>query len=189
MEDPMGYRSGVGIVLVNAENRVFAGHRRDAREPPWQMPQGGIEPGETLEQAAHRELQEELGTAKAVMVQVHPLWLSYDYPNATSTSRAQHYRGQRHKWFLFRFAGQDHDITLASAHPEFSSWQWMSPAELIARVVPFKRDVYRAALSHFFQPLRVPSPPWTPALDIPLPSLADQRPSMGLGGVTRNQTA
>jgi putative (di)nucleoside polyphosphate hydrolase len=174
MQDPMGYRSGVGIVLVNAENRVFAGHRRDAREPPWQMPQGGIEPGETPEQAARRELQEELGTAKATVVQVHPVWLSYDYPNATSTRRAQHYRGQRHKWFLFRFTGQDRDITLNPCHPEFSSWRWMSPAELIAQVVPFKRGVYRAALSHFFQQVSLPSPHWTPAVDTPLPGLPDQ---------------
>ncbi|MTJ84235.1 MAG: RNA pyrophosphohydrolase [Telmatospirillum sp.] len=150
MFGPMGYRSGIGIVLINDRRQVFAGHRRDGREPPWQMPQGGIDPGERLEQAVVRELMEELGTDRAVLVDAHPAWLSYDYPAPTATRRAKQYRGQRHKWFLLQFTGSDGDIAIDTDHAEFSAWRWMSPGELVTRVVGFKRDVYAAVLAHFF---------------------------------------
>jgi putative (di)nucleoside polyphosphate hydrolase len=120
------------------------------------MPQGGMQPGESPEQAALRELSEELGTQKVVIVDSCPHWLHYDYPNPTSTRRAQMFRGQRHKWFLLRFTGTDGDITVNTRHAEFSTWRWMPPDEVIASVISFKRDIYRAVLGHFSLPLSPP---------------------------------
>jgi putative (di)nucleoside polyphosphate hydrolase len=149
MHGPTGYRSGVGIVLMNRQGLIFAGHRKDGRIPPWQMPQGGLQPGEAPEQAALRELSEELGTDQATIVSFCPHWLCYDYPKATSTRRAMQFRGQRHKWFLMRFTGRDQDISIATQHAEFSSWRWMSPDDVIANVISFKRDIYQAVMQHF----------------------------------------
>jgi len=149
MHEPIGYRSGVGIVLMNRQGFVCVGHRNDGRLPPWQMPQGGMQPGEPPEQAALRELSEELGTDKAAIIGSCPHWLCYDYPEAASTKRAQQFRGQRHKWFLLRFTGDDRDITIATRHAEFSSWCWMSPDEVVANVISFKRNIYRAVMQHF----------------------------------------
>lgn len=149
MHGPTGYRSGVGIVLMNRHGLVFAGHRNDGRMPPWQMPQGGMLPGEPPERAAFRELAEELGTDRAIITASCPYWLCYDYPKATSTKRAMLFRGQRHKWFLMRFTGRDQDIAIASEHAEFSAWCWKSPDEIIANVIAFKQDIYRAVMRHF----------------------------------------
>lgn len=149
MHGPTGYRSGVGIVLVNRDGLVFAGHRRDNREPPWQMPQGGLMAGETPYQAAFRELAEETGTAHAVIIANAPQIYRYDYPDIKSTKRAKNFRGQEHHWVLMRFTGQDQDIDLGATAPEFSDWCWMSTEEMVARVVPFKQPVYRAVLDGF----------------------------------------
>ncbi|PKU21587.1 RNA pyrophosphohydrolase [Telmatospirillum siberiense] len=149
MHGPTGYRSGIGIVLMNRQGRVFVGHRKDGRDPPWQMPQGGMQPGEPPEQAALRELKEELGTDRAVVIATCPHWLRYDYPKAASTKRALLFRGQRHKWFLMRFTGNDGDIVVETEHPEFSSWRWMAPDEVVANVISFKRDVYRVVMQQF----------------------------------------
>ncbi|HVI49671.1 MAG TPA: RNA pyrophosphohydrolase [Candidatus Sulfotelmatobacter sp.] len=149
MQERTEYRSGVGIVLINREGLVFAGHRRDNRPPPWQMPQGGLNPGEHPHAAAFREMAEELGTSRAVIASELADWHRYDYPDAKATKRAQHFRGQQHKWLLLRFTGQDHEIDLRTRHPEFSQWRWLPPQEVIASVAPFKRDVYRRVLADF----------------------------------------
>lgn len=149
MHGPTGYRSGIGIVLMNHRGQVLAGHRKDDRTPPWQMPQGGMQPGEPPERAALRELKEELGTDRASIIATCPHWLCYDYPKATSTKRALLFRGQRHKWFLMRFTGEEQDIVVNTEHPEFSSWRWMSPDEIVANVISFKRDVYRVVMQQF----------------------------------------
>jgi len=143
------YRSGVGIVLINRDGLVFAGKRRDDRPPPWQMPQGGLDEGEQPREAAFRELHEELGTAHAVVAAETEDWLHYDYPDAKSTKRAAQFRGQKHKWFLLRFTGLDRDIDVKTRHPEFSEWRWLPPHEVVDRVAPFKRDVYRKVFQAF----------------------------------------
>ncbi|MDR3437475.1 RNA pyrophosphohydrolase [Telmatospirillum sp.] len=149
MHGPLGYRSGVGIVLVNSQGLVFAGHRRDGRCPPWQMPQGGIDTSETLERAVFRELNEELGTDRAIAADVFPGWLGYDYPESTTTKRARCFQGQRHRWFLLKFTGSDDDIVVATEHAEFSSWRWMTPDDVVSHVIEFKQDIYRRVMAYF----------------------------------------
>jgi putative (di)nucleoside polyphosphate hydrolase len=146
------YRPGVGLVLINRDGLLFAGRRIDMMPDmeAWQMPQGGIDPGETPRQAALRELREEVGTDKAVILAESRDWHAYDVPGA-SVARlwGGGYRGQRQKWFALRFTGRDEDINLATEHPEFDAWQWLAPARLSELIVPFKRDIYRAVFAEF----------------------------------------
>ena len=148
---PTDYRAGVGIVLANNQGMVFAGKRRDDREYPWQMPQGGLIPGEAPGKAALREVFEELGIQRITVIDRHPDWLRYDYPGPATSRRAAMFRGQQHLWFLARFDGDDNDIRIDTAHAEFRQWQWMEPDRLAALVVPFKRQVYREVFA-FFRP-------------------------------------
>ena len=138
------YRRGVGIMLVNAENRVFAGERLDIRGA-WQMPQGGIDEGENPIDAVYREMEEEIGTRKAEIIAETPDWLTYDLPReSVGKFWKGRYRGQAQKWFALRFTGSDADINIQTEHPEFIAWRWMTPVELNAQIVPFKRDLYAA---------------------------------------------
>jgi putative (di)nucleoside polyphosphate hydrolase len=148
------YRPNVGAVLFNHEGRVFIGLRTGMPEgtpETWQMPQGGIDPGEDPAQAVLRELQEEVGTNNAEILAEHPEWLSYDLPeNARRTTFRGRFRGQRQKWFALRFLGADSDIVLdRDTHPEFSDWRWAALAELPELIVPFKRPVYEAVVKEF----------------------------------------
>jgi len=116
----------------------------------WQMPQGGIDPGETPRQAALRELEEETGTAKAEILGETVGWHHYDLPpELTGGIWGGRFRGQRQKWFAMRFTGTDSDINLATEHPEFDAWKWVAPAQLPELIVEFKRDVYVAVLAEF----------------------------------------
>ena len=145
------YRPCVGVVLANPAGLVFAGQRIDS-PTAWQMPQGGIDPGETPREAALRELGEEIGLAPAaVTVEAEsPHWLLYDLPpELVGTVWKGRYGGQRQRWFLLRYDGADEAIDIATAHPEFDRWQWMTPAALIEAIVPFKRDVYRQVFAEF----------------------------------------
>jgi len=120
----------------------------------WQMPQGGIDPGETPAQAALRELYEETGTDKGVIIAETRDWLSYDLPAPIAgTLWRGRYRGQRQKWFLIRFEGHDSDIDLDRHHAEFDAWKWVEPAKLPALIVDFKRPVYVALLDEFREQL------------------------------------
>ncbi len=145
------YRRGVGIMLLDREGRVFVGRRIDREEEAWQMPQGGIDPGETPRQAAWRELKEETGIDRAEIVAESAGWLRYDLP---STLRGKavwrgRYRGQQQKWFVMRFLGVDGDIDVATSHPEFSAWKWVPARQLTQLIVPFKRALYRQVLKEF----------------------------------------
>jgi putative (di)nucleoside polyphosphate hydrolase len=146
---PSDYRAGVGIVLVNSCGLVFSGRRRDNRDHPWQMPQGGLQEGETPRQAALREVQEELGTDAVSILEFRPDWLYYDYPAPESSRRATLFRGQRHLWYLLRFEGSDSDIEIDGAAGEFSEWRWNSPAQIIDEAVSFKQPAYRQVMRYF----------------------------------------
>ena len=144
------YRPCVGIFLLSADNLVFAGQRLDNRAEAWQMPQGGIDHGESVHDACLREMQEEIGTNAATMLKEHHDWLYYDIPQPLA-DRLWHgqYRGQRQKWVALRFNGVDADININTAEPEFGAWKWVVPNELIDMAVPFKRDVYRNVMKSF----------------------------------------
>jgi putative (di)nucleoside polyphosphate hydrolase len=150
-DDLANYRPCVGILLVNWEGKAWVGRRINMPSgfSAWQMPQGGIDPGETPLQAALRELYEETGTNKAEIIAESRQWLRYDLPDAIRTGWRRRYRGQRQKWFLMRFVGDDFDIDLDRHEAEFDAWRWVAPAELPGLVVDFKRPVYAALLEEF----------------------------------------
>jgi len=143
------YRDNVGAVLFNAAGLVLVARRADlpnAEGAPggWQLPQGGMDAGEDPAIAVFRELEEEVGTARAEILAEHPEWLTYDLPPALiGKALGGKYRGQRQKWFALRFTGVDADIRLdLDPHPEFDAWRWARLAELPGLAVAFKRDIY-----------------------------------------------
>jgi putative (di)nucleoside polyphosphate hydrolase len=145
-----GYRPGVGIMLLDRRGSVFVGRRIDTPGENWQMPQGGIDKGETPRHAALRELKEEVGTDKAEILAESRVWLSYDVPSPIAGRLWRgRYRGQRQKWFVMRFTGADHEIDLRTHHPEFDAWKWVPAPALPELIVPFKRALYRAILDEF----------------------------------------
>ncbi len=149
MTGALPYRPCVGVVLARADGRVFAGQRIDT-PGAWQMPQGGIDAGETPEAAALRELEEETGVSPALVTVEAATegWVRYDLPAAlVGRIWGGKYRGQEQRWFLLRFHGADADIDIARAHAEFSTWAWMAPDDLLASIVSFKRDVYDAVFA------------------------------------------
>jgi putative (di)nucleoside polyphosphate hydrolase len=145
------YRRGVGLVVANPAGLIFAGQRIDNPGPAWQMPQGGIDPGETPLRAAFRELEEETGIpSRAVELVAETPWLRYDLPpDLVPRIWGGRFRGQEQIWFLFRFTGEDGLVDIARDQPEFSAWAWMEPPALIERIVPFKRDLYRQIFAIF----------------------------------------
>jgi putative (di)nucleoside polyphosphate hydrolase len=145
-----GYRAGVGVMLLDPRKRVFVGRRIDTTGENWQMPQGGIDKGETPRHAALRELKEEVGTDKAEILAESKAWLSYDVPREVAGRLWRgRYRGQRQKWFAMRFTGHDGDIDLHTHHPEFDAWKWVAASELPTLIVPFKRQLYLDVLAEF----------------------------------------
>lgn len=152
----LGYRPCVGIALFNRQGLVFVGHRVSSdADIHWQMPQGGIDRGETPHEAAFRELAEETGTRHARIIGEIPEWLSYDLPGALIGRVIRGYRGQRQKWFAMRFEGADSEINLFTEHPEFNAWKWVPLSSVVDLIIPFKRDVYRRVVEAF-TPLAVP---------------------------------
>jgi putative (di)nucleoside polyphosphate hydrolase len=145
-----GYRPAVGMMLARA-GRIFLGKRHGPLLDAWQMPQGGIEPGETPERAAWRELAEEVGTRKAELLAESRRWYAYDLPAELQPhSWDGRHRGQSQRWFLFRFTGSDADIDIGSvAEPEFRAWRWARPATVLQLAITFKRPVYEAVLEEF----------------------------------------
>lgn len=146
------YRPCVGVMLLNAQGRVFVGRRLDNPAPAWQMPQGGIDPGEEPTEAALRELWEETGVTRD-LVQIEaeaPDWLHYDLPaDLIPRLWKGRYRGQKQRWYLMRFHGADNQIVIETEHPEFSEWTWLDPRDLVEKIVPFKREVYAQVVAAF----------------------------------------
>jgi len=146
---PEFYRRNVGVVLIGPDRRVFAGRRTNTADS-WQMPQGGVDRGETPVEAACRELWEEVGTTKALLLRESAKWLLYDVPEK---ARPAHWKGRWHgqaqKWFALAFTGHDSDIDIAAHDHEFDAWQWLPADQLLERIVPFKRAVYEAVIGEF----------------------------------------
>ena len=150
--DTLPYRPCAGIMLVNHENRVFVGQRLDSTLENWQMPQGGIDDGEDAQEAALRELGEETGISpdKVELLAVAPGEYLYDLPpELVGKIWKGKWRGQRQRWFLYRFHGEDSDVNLATKHQEFRAWRWMAATELADVIVPFKRKLYEEVVAAF----------------------------------------
>jgi putative (di)nucleoside polyphosphate hydrolase len=146
---PKFYRPNVGLMLMDVERRIFVGRRLNQRDA-WQMPQGGVDEGETPIEAACRELREEVGTTRALLLRETRDWLTYDVP---AELQPPHWKGRWHgqaqKWFALAFTGKDTDIDLAAHDQEFDAWRWASAGELIEAIVPWKRPVYETVLGAF----------------------------------------
>jgi putative (di)nucleoside polyphosphate hydrolase len=150
------YRPNVGALLFNPRGLVLVARRADlpkteAAAGGWQLPQGGVDPGEDLRAAVLRELAEEIGTDRAEVIAEYPEWLTYDLPaHLVGVALGGRHRGQRQRWFALRFTGQDSDIRLdLDPHPEFDAWRWARLTELPSLAVAFKRPIYEALASYF----------------------------------------
>lgn len=159
-EPQPGYRPGVGLMLINAQGLVFVARRNDVAAEAWQMPQGGIDPGEEPLTAALREMEEEIGTRAAEVLGESRGWIAYDLPpDLRARMWKGRFRGQCQKWFALRFTGRDGDICLDTAHPEFNAWRWVAVDEVVGGIVPFKRDLYRLVVAELGHHARPAAPP------------------------------
>jgi putative (di)nucleoside polyphosphate hydrolase len=144
------YRPGVGMMIINSSKKVFVAKRTDTKIQAWQMPQGGIDVGETPSKAALREMREEIGTDRATILAESNSWYCYDIPNFLIKKLWDgNYRGQRQKWFLIRFEGNDSEINLGTKSPEFSEWRWVDLQELPEIIIPFKKRLYESVIKEF----------------------------------------
>jgi len=145
---PRHYRPNVGLMLIAPDRRIFVGHRP---RMAWQMPQGGIDDGESPIEAACRELGEEVGTTKALLLRESRDWITYDVPaDIAPVHWKGRWKGQTQKWFALAFTGRDQDIDLAAhEEEEFDAWRWATAREVLDLIVPFKRAVYEAVLKEF----------------------------------------
>ena len=137
-------RIGVGIILLNHENKVFVGKRIDNPKNFWQMPQGGVDQDENFLQAAKRELEEETGIKSVELVKELNEWLGYDLPeNLLGKVLEGKYRGQKQKWFIMKFVGKDNEINVKTKNPEFLDWKWIGVSKLPSIAVSFKVNLYK----------------------------------------------
>src|SRR5579872_5168985 len=148
--DDLPYRPCVGVMLINRDGLVFVGRRIDQTVEGWQMPQGGIDGDETPVEAGLRELKEEIGTNKADLLREMRDWVAYDLPDhLLGVALHGRYRGQKQKWLAMRFLGDEGDINIRTAEPEFSTWKWLAMEALPRLIVPFKRDTYERVIAEF----------------------------------------
>ncbi|GHD98186.1 RNA pyrophosphohydrolase [Defluviimonas sp. 20V17] len=146
------YRPNVGVTLINPQGLIWAGRRIDSAAPAWQMPQGGIDRGETAAQAALRELEEETGIGPALVeyLACTEAPVRYDLPpELIGKIWKGRFRGQEQDWFLYRFLGSDDQVNIVTDHPEFSEWRWLGAGEILDAIVPFKRAVYQEVIRAF----------------------------------------
>ncbi len=137
-------RLGVGVVLLNSDNKVFVGKRIDNPVNFWQMPQGGVDDNENLLYAANRELKEETGVKSTKLIKEIDNWLTYELPkNLLGKIWKGKYRGQKQKWFIMRFVGDEEEINIKTKNAEFKEWKWIDVNQLLNVVVRFKHDVYK----------------------------------------------
>ena len=137
-------RTGVGIILLNNKNNVFVGKRIDNSKNFWQMPQGGVDKNENLFEAAKRELVEETSIISIKLLKEFDYWLEYDLPkNLIGKVWKGKYRGQKQKWFVMKFLGNESEIDINTLNPEFLEWKWIKPSELTDVAVDFKFNIYK----------------------------------------------
>lgn len=148
MKNEAVYRPCVGIVLINGEGQIFLGERSDIAGA-WQLPQGGIDNGETVLEAAKRELYEEIGVRSLEILAETPGWLYYDFPEQASGKVWKKYRGQKQKWVLARFVGDETEVDLHLHEQEFSQWKWSNSSEVLNAIVSFKRPIYQEVFELF----------------------------------------
>ena len=146
-QNELPLRLGVGIIVLNKENKVFVGKRRDNPTNKWQMPQGGVDRGENLINAMKRELKEETSIRSIEILKELEGWTKYELPDyLLGKIWRGKYRGQKQKWFIVRFLGKDEEINLKTTHPEFIEWQWLDIENLPSVIVHFKKKVYEKLL-------------------------------------------
>lgn len=146
------YRPCVGVMMINPTGLIFAAQRIDSPTPAWQMPQGGIDPGENPGVAALRELEEEISVTPDLVAPLSETsdWLAYDLPpEMVPNIWGGRFRGQKQRWFLMRYLGRDDQINIATEHPEFSEWRWIGADEMLDSIVPFKRQTYTQVIAAF----------------------------------------
>ena len=140
-------RTGVGAIVLNKNNKVFVGKRRDNPGKNWQMPQGGVDKGESCIEAMKRELLEETGIKNIEILKEIDRWTEYELPDyLLGKIWKGKYRGQKQKWFIVRFIGKDEEINLQTSHPEFIEWKWIEAENLPNVIVKFKKKLYENLL-------------------------------------------
>ena len=147
MDNQLPLRNGVGIILLNNNNQVFVGKRKDNPIDKWQMPQGGIDKGENYISATKRELLEETSIKSIKIIKEIEGYFEYELPkHLIGIIWKGKYRGQKQKWFIAKFLGEEKEINLNTSNPEFIEWKWIYPNELPEVIVDFKRDLYKNLL-------------------------------------------
>jgi putative (di)nucleoside polyphosphate hydrolase len=150
MTSQLPYRPCVAVMLFNKTGWVFVAKRIDQTAEAWQMPQGGVDEGEDPKSAVMRELQEEIGTNNVEIIRELDEWITYDLPEELIPQIwGGKFRGQKQKWFAMRFLGEDSEINIQTAHPEFSAWKWAERHTLPDLIVPFKRELYKHVVEKF----------------------------------------
>ena len=145
-------RTGVGIIILNNNNQVFVGKRKDNPGDKWQMPQGGVDEGEDFITAMRRELIEETSIKNIKILKEIQNMYQYELPkNLVGIIWKGKFRGQRQKWFITKFLGKDNEINLDTQHPEFIDWKWIDPQDLPKVIVDFKKELYLNLLKEINQ--------------------------------------